>query len=184
MCYANLESQRSCVRTVLPTDVISVTRFSRSPTSTSASSLANNNLTSQDSAIGGHQAAHEPQFSSQFQLTNLPTPSPTSTAPISLTMTPTDEKILRIQQDLLRIQCNLFRLMTDVESLAADINPAPASATVPPTPGPPNPPGRFERDILIYGQRRAARRLLEFAVNAGGLLPREALGFTIEQDPS
>eukprot|EP00978_Attheya_sp_CCMP212_P007517 scaffold17414_cov57-Attheya_sp.AAC.2 len=99
-------------------------------------------------------------------------------------MTPTDEKILRIQQDLLRIQCNLFRLMTDVESLAADINPAPASATVPPAPGPPNPPGRFERDILIYGQRRAARRLLEFAVNAGGLLPREALGFTIEQDPS
>eukprot|EP00978_Attheya_sp_CCMP212_P002394 scaffold4891_cov28-Attheya_sp.AAC.4 len=36
-------------------------------------------------------------------------------------MTPTDEKILHIQQDILRIQCNLFRLMTDVESLAADI---------------------------------------------------------------
>eukprot|EP00978_Attheya_sp_CCMP212_P017297 scaffold46041_cov57-Attheya_sp.AAC.4 len=99
-------------------------------------------------------------------------------------MTPTDEKILCIQQDLLRIQSNLFRLMTDVESLAADINRALASATVPPAPGPPNSPGSFEQDIFIYGQRCAAIRLLEFAVNAGALLPRDALGFTIEQDPS
>jgi hypothetical protein len=99
-------------------------------------------------------------------------------------MMPIDEKIMTIQRDLMRIQSNLCHLMTDVASLAADINPPPASATMPPAIGPPNPPGRFERDILMYGQHHAARVFLELAVNAGALLPRGDLAFIIEQDPS
>eukprot|EP00978_Attheya_sp_CCMP212_P014755 scaffold37761_cov49-Attheya_sp.AAC.4 len=81
------------------------------------------------------------------------------------------DKILAIQRDLLRIQTRVLRVTDDIETLAAELNPTP--------PAPGSPVG-FERDILLYNQRRAARRLLVHAVNAGALLPRDALGFTIE----
>jgi hypothetical protein len=85
------------------------------------------------------------------------------------------DKILNIQRDLLRIQSRVLRVMADVDTLATELNPDPV---------PPGSCRRFDGDILLYGQRRAARRLLVHAVNAGALLPRDALGFTIEAESS
>lgn len=167
------------MRSVLPPSVISVTKLF---------AIANFNFgelhrqTYFDLAgFSDRRAVPEAKLSSQ---TAQSTTTFAFSLTCSLTMAPIDEKILRIRQDLLRIQSHLFSLMSDVESLAAEIDPAPASAAVPPALGTPNPPGSFEHDILLYGQRRAARHLMGFAVNAGALLPRDALGFTIEQDPS
>jgi hypothetical protein len=41
----------------------------------------------------------------------------------------------------------------------------------------------FQENVLLYAQRRAARRTLTQAVRAGALIPQDALGFTVEGYP-
>jgi hypothetical protein len=43
---------------------------------------------------------------------------------------------------------------------------------------------RIHNQVLLYAQRRAARRTLTQAVRAGALIPRDALGFIVEGYPS
>jgi hypothetical protein len=42
----------------------------------------------------------------------------------------------------------------------------------------------LQQNVLLYAQRRAARRTLTQAVRGGALIPRDAIGFIVEEYPS
>eukprot|EP00978_Attheya_sp_CCMP212_P001411 scaffold2979_cov51-Attheya_sp.AAC.1 len=104
-------------------------------------------------------------------------------------MLPEDRLIELRTALLLRVNCRVLQLTSAVNNLADALHAAdePRSATTTSTPVDTTQEERarnFQHNTVIYAQRRAARRALAQAIRAGALIPRDALGFTIEQYPS
>ena len=103
-------------------------------------------------------------------------------------MTP-EEQIIEIKTDLLRIHGRILHLNGALDRLTATIqaDAAPSADTATATPGHTTQAensSTFQRNVLLYAQRRIARRTLQLAVDAGALIPRDALGFVIDQADS
>jgi hypothetical protein len=103
-------------------------------------------------------------------------------------MTP-EEQITEIKTDLLRIHGRILRLNGALDRLTATIqaDAAPSADTATATPGHTTQAensSTFQRNVLLYAQRRIARQTLNLAVNAGALIPRNDLGFVIDQADS
>jgi hypothetical protein len=103
-------------------------------------------------------------------------------------MTP-EEQITEIKTDLLRIHGRILRLNGALDRLTATIqaDAAPSADTATATPGHTTQAensSTFQRNVLVYAQRRIARQTLQLAVNAGALIPRNDLGFVIDQADS
>eukprot|EP00978_Attheya_sp_CCMP212_P030732 scaffold114141_cov37-Attheya_sp.AAC.1 len=103
-------------------------------------------------------------------------------------MTP-EEQIIELKTALLRIHNQVLRFTVALDILADTIrtDAAPVAATATLTAGHTTHTentNNFQQNVLIYAQRRAARRTLTAAVHAGALIPRDALGFVVEQPES
>jgi hypothetical protein len=103
-------------------------------------------------------------------------------------MTP-EEQITEIKTDLLRVHGRILRLNGALDRLTATIqaDAAPSADTATATPGHTTQEensSTFQRNVLVYAQRRIARQTLQLAVNAGALIPRNDLGFVIDQADS
>eukprot|EP00978_Attheya_sp_CCMP212_P020819 scaffold60127_cov55-Attheya_sp.AAC.3 len=100
-----------------------------------------------------------------------------------------EDRLIELRTALLRVNCRVLQLTSAVNNLADALNAddEPRSATTTSTPVDTTQAERarnFQHNTVIYAQRRAARRALTQAIRAGALIPRDALGFTIEQYPS
>eukprot|EP00978_Attheya_sp_CCMP212_P033425 scaffold134827_cov54-Attheya_sp.AAC.1 len=100
-----------------------------------------------------------------------------------------EDRLIGLRTDLLRINYRVLQLTTAVDHLADALHAdeEPRSATTTSTPVDTTQAERvrnFQHNTVIYAQQRAARRALTQAIRAGALIPRDALGFTIEQYPS
>jgi hypothetical protein len=103
-------------------------------------------------------------------------------------MTPA-EQIIELKTALLRIHSQVLRFTVALDRLADTIriDAAPVAATTTAETGHTTHAENstnFQQNVLIYAQRRAARRTLTAAVHAGALIPRDALGFIVEQPES
>eukprot|EP00978_Attheya_sp_CCMP212_P030738 scaffold114199_cov42-Attheya_sp.AAC.1 len=103
-------------------------------------------------------------------------------------MTP-EEQIIELKTALLCIHSQVVRFTVALDRLADTIrtDAAPVAATATTTAGHTTHAentNNFQQNVLIYAQRRAARRTLTAAVHAGALIPRDALGFVVEQPES
>eukprot|EP00978_Attheya_sp_CCMP212_P046684 scaffold404980_cov51-Attheya_sp.AAC.1 len=103
-------------------------------------------------------------------------------------MTP-EEQIIELKTALLRIHSQVVRFTVALDRLADTIrtDAAPVAATATATTGHTTHTentNNFQQNVLIYAQRRAARRTLTSAVHAGALIPRDELGFVVEQPES
>ena len=100
-----------------------------------------------------------------------------------------EEQIIELRTALLRIHSRVLLLTTALDNLEETIQDesAPSSSSTSST-APGDSTRRegtdFQRNVLLYAQRGAARRTLTRAVRAGALIPRDALGFTVEGYPS
>eukprot|EP00978_Attheya_sp_CCMP212_P035655 scaffold156437_cov24-Attheya_sp.AAC.1 len=101
-----------------------------------------------------------------------------------------EDRLIGLITALLRINYCVLQLTAAVDHLAdalhADEEPRSATTTSS-TPIDTTQAERarnFQHNTVIYAQQRAARRALTQAIRAGALIPRDALGFTIEQYPS
>jgi hypothetical protein len=105
-----------------------------------------------------------------------------------LDMTP-EERITELRTALLRVTSQVLQLSTAIDRVAESLdtaiapNAAAATSTSVDTTQQ-NEAENFQQNILIYAQRRAARRALRNAIHAGALIPRDDLGFTVEQPSS
>eukprot|EP00978_Attheya_sp_CCMP212_P002141 scaffold4410_cov44-Attheya_sp.AAC.5 len=100
-----------------------------------------------------------------------------------------EDRLIELRTALLRINCRVLQLTAAVDHLAdtlhADGEPRSAMTTSTPVDTTQAERARnFQHNTVIYAQRRAARRGLTQAIRAGALIPRDALGFMIEQYPS
>eukprot|EP00978_Attheya_sp_CCMP212_P007011 scaffold16407_cov51-Attheya_sp.AAC.4 len=104
-------------------------------------------------------------------------------------MTPEEQRI-ELKTALLRIHRQVLRFTPVALDRLADTirtDAAPVAATATSTAGHTTHAentNNFQHNVLIYAQRRAARRTLTAAVHAGALIPRDALGFVVEQPES
>eukprot|EP00978_Attheya_sp_CCMP212_P022603 scaffold67648_cov38-Attheya_sp.AAC.4 len=103
-------------------------------------------------------------------------------------MTP-EEQIIELNTALLRIHSRVLRFTVALDRLADTIHAdaVPIAATATSTSGHTTHAentNNFQQNVLIYAQCRAARRTLTAAVHAGALIPRDALGFVVEQAES
>jgi hypothetical protein len=90
----------------------------------------------------------------------------------------TKAKIVQLQTELLSIQGQLLRVTTAVDTLARELSAAPPTTSAAALP----PADSFEQDLRTYQLRYTARRVLQSAVAAGGQLPRDSLGFVLENE--
>eukprot|EP00978_Attheya_sp_CCMP212_P026068 scaffold85028_cov65-Attheya_sp.AAC.1 len=100
-----------------------------------------------------------------------------------------DEQIIELKIALLHIHSQVLRFTVALDRLAdtIGIDAAPVAATATAETGHTTHAENstnFQQNVLIYAQRRAARRTLTAAVHAGALIPRDALGFVVEQPES
>lgn len=103
-------------------------------------------------------------------------------------MTP-EERIIELRTALLRITSQVLQLNAAIDRVSASLRPAAdpissAAASTPVDTTQSEPQRTFQTDVLLYAQRRAARRALRHAIEAGALIPRDDLGFTVEQPSS
>jgi hypothetical protein len=90
----------------------------------------------------------------------------------------TKAKIVQLQTELLSIQGQLLRVTTAVDTLARELSAAPPTTSAAALP----PADSFEQDLRTYQLRYTARRVLQSAVAAGGQLPRDSLGFVLDNE--
>jgi hypothetical protein len=100
-----------------------------------------------------------------------------------------EEQIIELRTALLRIHSRVLLLTTALDGLGETIaEEAGRGSSAAGTEGGGEPARResssFQENVLLYAQRRAARRTLTQAVRAGALIPQDALGFTVEGYPS
>ena len=103
-------------------------------------------------------------------------------------MTP-EERIIELRTALLRITSQVLQLNAAIDRVSASLRPAAdpissAAASTPVDTTQSEPQRTFQTGVLLYAQRRAARRALRHAIEAGALIPRDDLGFTLEQPSS
>jgi hypothetical protein len=90
----------------------------------------------------------------------------------------TKATIVQLQTELLSIQGQLLRVTTAVDTLARELSAAPPTSSAAALP----PADSFEQDLRTYQLRYTARRVLQSAVEAGGQLPRDSLGFVLNNE--
>jgi hypothetical protein len=91
----------------------------------------------------------------------------------------TKAKIVQLQTELLSIQGQLLRVTTAVDTLARELSAAPPTWSAAAHP----PADSFKQDLRTYQLRYTAHRVLQSAIDAGRQLPRDSLGFVLENVP-